>query len=156
MSALTPFNKVRGIQMENEVKQPNASVEAVKTFTQDEVNGIVAKEVAKASRSKVDAEELAKVKAEVETYKKQYEELHMSKKNDVLKETYIKNGGSLDKYDAFIKLNDGILSKDIKDFDSEVKKSVGKVPYLFDELRSETKKPNGETVKENIPRHFPF
>ncbi|MDR1991381.1 MAG: hypothetical protein LBP70_01470 [Mycoplasmataceae bacterium] len=68
--------------MEQLKNQVEGSVEKTtqKTFTQDEVNGLIAKEVAKALKDKTDASALEQVKTEAETYKKQYDEIISSQK----------------------------------------------------------------------------
>jgi uncharacterized membrane-anchored protein YjiN (DUF445 family) len=143
--------------MEQLKNQVEGSVEKTtqKTFTQDEVNGLIAKEVSKALKDKTDASALEQLKAEAENYKKQYNDLITSQKQQTLKQTFVKNGGIEDRFNDFAKLNDEIINKDMKDYDNEVRKVIEKQPYLFNKELVKDIKVNDEKDKP-IPSHFPF
>jgi hypothetical protein len=127
--------------MDKQDNQTPASVGAGKTFTQEELNGIVAKEIAKAMEKVKADEKIEQLKNEHDEYKSKYETLINSQKINNLKDIFIKNGGVSDRYDDFIKLNNDILNKDPKDYDNEVKKSIESKPYLFD-VGNQSKSPN--------------
>jgi uncharacterized membrane-anchored protein YjiN (DUF445 family) len=125
------------------------SVDDEVKFTQRDLNAILKRGLSK---------ETEKLTKEVSQYKKQYDELISSQKQHTLKDTFVKNGGIAERFNDFAKLNDEIINKDMKDFDSEVRKTIEKQPYLFNQELVKDNKVNdkNDKEKETLPLHFPF
>lgn len=137
-------------------KVENNSVEVVKTFTQEEVNGIVKERLAKAQKGIPSKEELAKYNEWKESQKTQQDKYDDLVKNSTEKDNTILN---LEKENAVLKA--GITDQDEIEFicfkvgkmDGDFKENLAK--YLADNpkytKKQETKATGIETKVQTVP-----
>ena len=138
-------------------KVENNSAEVVRTFTQEEVNGIVKERLAKAQKGIPSKEELAKYNEWKESQKTQQDKYDDLGKNSTEKDNTILN---LEKENAVLKA--GITDQDEIEFicykvgkmDGDFKENLSK--YLADNpkytKKQETKATGIETKSQNMPQ----
>jgi uncharacterized membrane protein (DUF106 family) len=129
------------------------------SFTQDEVNKIVATEVHKLQSKTVDIETFKSLQKENESFKQRYDELTKVQKQTALRNAFVNNGGVEERFDDFVKLNDNFKDIQEKDFDAVVKKVSQKQSYLFDfndKKQEEPKKQGQDNKDKKVPNYFPY